>query len=33
MPDDFGGCQRPAEVRSRFSPLNGLSQVASPQNC
>jgi len=33
MPDDFGGCQRPAEVRSRFSPLNGFSQVASPQNC
>src|SRR6185437_2240365 len=32
MPDDFGGCQRPAEVRSRFSPLNGFSQVASPQN-
>ena len=25
--------QRATEVRSRFSPLSGFSQVASPQNC
>ena len=28
-----GGGQLATEVRSRFSPLSGFSQVASPQNC